>query len=298
MNFHVIGAQRLAVALALAYNPSPEDGGHQEGAAAVPGQWTNPADAVQRGGDVATVANNVDDERIGNQFLDQRKIEQVQRCGFSPTPDALFARDGLHHDTKEVAGIPALFHHALFDFVSIESGTLKQLAGEIGVEQLAAVAAMGEIAEAHAEQVEGVTLRMIDGEPSGRKQRVVEELGSRASAAQHKHRSQRTSASCARGRTLTCWPIFDEGVGVFHGVFSNSGRNSGCRIHDVLPPELQDRTDSATGTGSSSTSSADMLASRPTGVCNFSHSLLPRKAGYIPRIHDCRKPRRRSAVGS
>src|ERR1700687_4314790 len=187
MNFHVIGAQRLTVPLALAYNPSPEDSGHQEGAAAVPWQWTNPADAVQGGGDVAAIANNVDDKRIGNHFLDQRKIEQVQWRTFGPAPDTLFARDGFHHDAQEVAGIMAIFHHALFDLLGIESGTLKQFAGEIGVEQLAAGAATGYVGEAHAEQGGGVSLRVISGEPSGGKQRVVEELGSRASAAQHKH---------------------------------------------------------------------------------------------------------------
>src|SRR6202158_2721210 len=243
MNFHVIGAQRLTVPLALAYNPSPEDSGHQEGAAAVPWQWTNPADAVQGGGDVAAVANNVDDERIGNHFLDQWKIEQVQRRRFRPALGALLAGDGFHHDAQEVTGVPALFHYALFDFLGIESGTLKQFAHEIGVEQLAAIAATGEIAEAHAEQVEGVTLRMIDREPSGGKQRGVEEIGSRASAAQHKHWSLRTSAALARGCSLSCWMIFDERVSVFHGVFSDSG----CRIHDVLRPEPQGRTGSATG---------------------------------------------------
>ena len=143
MNFHVIGTQCLTVAPALAYNPSPEDGGRQEGAATVPRQWTNPADAVQGGGDVAAIANNVDDKRIGNHFLDQRKIEQVQWRTFGPAPDTLFARDAFHHDAQEVAGIMAIFHHALFDFLGIESGTLKQFAGEIGVEQLAAVAATG-----------------------------------------------------------------------------------------------------------------------------------------------------------
>src|ERR1019366_3672070 len=71
---------------------------------------------------------------------------------------------------------------------------------------------------------------------------------------------------------------------------------SAMRASGVSDP--QDRTDSATCTGSSSSSSADMLANRLTGVCNFSHSLPPRKAGYIPRIHDCRKLRRRSAAGS
>src|SRR5260370_5171212 len=168
MNFHVIGAQRLTVALALANNPSPEDGGRQEGAAAVPWQWTNPSDAVQGGGDVAAVANNVDDERIGNHFLDQRKIEQVQGRRLRPAPDILFARDGFHHDAQEVACIPALFHHALIDIFGIESGTLKQLASEIGVEQLAAVAATGEVAEAKAEPVESITLPMIKREASRR----------------------------------------------------------------------------------------------------------------------------------
>jgi hypothetical protein len=36
--------------------------------------------------------------------------------------------------------------------------------------------AAGEVAEVHSEQLEGGTLLMIYGEPSGREQRVVEEL--------------------------------------------------------------------------------------------------------------------------
>src|ERR1019366_4033057 len=159
MNFHVIAAQRLTVTPALANDPAPEDGGHQEGAGAVPGQRTNPADAVQGGGDVAAVANNVDDERIGNRFLDYRKIEQVKRRRFGPAMGTLLAGDGFHHDAQEVAGIAAIFQHAIFDIFRIEAGALKQLAGEVGVEQLAAVAATREVTEAQAEQVEGLALR-------------------------------------------------------------------------------------------------------------------------------------------
>ncbi len=105
---------------------------------------------MQGRGDVAAVANNVDDERLGNHFFDQRKIEQVQRRGFSPAIDALLARHGLHHGAQEVAGIAAIFHHARVDIFGIESSPLKQLAGVVGVEQLAAVAAPGEITKAQA----------------------------------------------------------------------------------------------------------------------------------------------------
>src|SRR5208283_4472359 len=54
---------------------------------------------------------------------------------------------------------------------------------------------------------------MIDGEPSGGKQRVVEELRSRTATAQHKYGSLGTAI---------CWLVFHENV--FH--------RSGCRIHN------------------------------------------------------------------
>src|ERR1035441_9260931 len=155
---------------------------------------------MQASGDVAAVANNVNDESVGNHSLDQRKIEQVQRRGFSPTADTLLAGDGFHHDAQEVAGIAAIFHDTLIDIFGIKSGALKQLAGEILVEQLAAVAGGGEVAEAQAEQVKGVALGMIDGEAARRKQRVIQELGSGSSTAQHKRSEERRVGKECRSR--------------------------------------------------------------------------------------------------
>ncbi len=71
------------------------------------------------GGDVEAVANDVDDERIGNRFLDQWKTEQVPRRMFGPAVNALLAGDGLHYDAKEVARVAAICHHTLFDFVGV-----------------------------------------------------------------------------------------------------------------------------------------------------------------------------------
>jgi hypothetical protein len=50
------------------------------------------------------------------------------------------------------------------------------------VEKRAAIFEPGKIAEAEADQVKGVTLGVVDGEASGGKQGVIEELGSGASA--------------------------------------------------------------------------------------------------------------------
>ena len=156
MNFHVIGAYLLPVAPALAHLPSPEQGRRHDGATAVPRQRADPSDALQRGGDVAPVANNVDDERVGNRLLDQRKEQQVRGRTFGPAPDALFAGDRFHHDAQEVAGMPAILHDALFDFLALKSSALKQHAFEEVVEQTAPIVPVGKVAEEQAEQIEGI----------------------------------------------------------------------------------------------------------------------------------------------
>ena len=95
---------------------------------------------------------------------------------FGPPLDTLFVRRRVHYDAQEVASIAAICHDAIFDIFGIQSGTLKKIADEIGIEQSAAVAAAGKIAEVQSEQREGVTFFMINGEPSGGKQGVVQKL--------------------------------------------------------------------------------------------------------------------------
>ena len=215
VNLEVIAAHRLTVAPALADDPAPENRGDQETAAAVPWQRTNPSDAMQRSGDVAAVADDVDHERVGNQFLNQRKIEQMERRGLGPALRALFLGDGLHHNAQEVAGIAAIPHHAGLDVFGGESGALKQFAGVVGVQQLAAIAATREGAEAQAQQVKGVALGVIDGEASGGKQRVIKEFCSRASAAEDKYGRRgargRLPGYCRRRCRMSFGVAFDLG---------------------------------------------------------------------------------------
>ena len=117
MHFHLIAAQRHAEALALAREPFPEKGTHQEVAAKVSRQGTNISKAVQGGGDCR--GHRVDDKNIGNHLLDQRKIEQVQRRGFGPPLHTLFAGDRFPHDAQEIVGIVTIFQHPLLNIFEI-----------------------------------------------------------------------------------------------------------------------------------------------------------------------------------
>ena len=69
MYFHIIAAHRLPVAASLAYDPAPENCRRKAGAGAIPRQRANPSDAVQGSGDIAAIANNVDDQCVGTTFL-------------------------------------------------------------------------------------------------------------------------------------------------------------------------------------------------------------------------------------
>jgi hypothetical protein len=81
----------------------------------------------------------------------------------------LFARDRFHHNAQKVARITAFLHYACVDILWIKAGALKESAPVISIEQVPPAAATREIAEAQAEQVEGIAFRVINGEASGRK---------------------------------------------------------------------------------------------------------------------------------
>jgi hypothetical protein len=165
---HVVTVHIPTITAALAYDPAPENGRGKERTRAIPAQWTDPTDAMQGSGDVSTIANDVNDQGIGNKFFDERKIKQVQRSAFGPALGPLFAGYSLHYYAQKITGIAAIFHHSLVDILGREAGALKQHAVVIGVEQMPAVLPMREIAESKAEQIEGIALRVINSEPPRR----------------------------------------------------------------------------------------------------------------------------------
>jgi len=100
----------------------------------------------------------------------------MQWRGFGPAVDTLFPGDRFHNRTQEVASVVAILHHTLVDILGLKSSALKQFAGIVRVQQCPAITPVGKIAESQAEEIEGVTLGMIDGEASCREQRVIKEF--------------------------------------------------------------------------------------------------------------------------
>ena len=91
----------------------------------------------------------------------------MKRRAFGPALSALFVGDRFHNDAEKVAGIPAFLHHALIDGFRLQAGALEEHALVIRVEQFAAIGAMRQVAEAQAEKVKSVALRVVNGEAPG-----------------------------------------------------------------------------------------------------------------------------------
>src|ERR1700693_6477872 len=100
----------------------------------------------------------------------------MQRRRFRPAMDALFPGDRFHNRAQEVASVVAILHHTLVDILGLKAGTLKQFAGIVRVQQCPAITTGGKIAESQTEEIESVTLRVINGEAPCREQRVIEEF--------------------------------------------------------------------------------------------------------------------------
>ncbi len=111
----------------------------------------------------------------------------MQRRGFCPALDSLLASDGLHKDAQEIGGVVAVFQNLWFDFSAGQARAIEQFASEPVIEQGTPVFQLGEVAEAKADQIEGIAFGVINGESSRRKKSVIEQLGSGTSTAEDEH---------------------------------------------------------------------------------------------------------------
>ena len=110
----------------------------------------------------------MNDESVGDQFLDERDVEQVGRRAIGPAHRTLFAGDGVHQDAKEIPGIAAVVKNLGLNFFSREAAAIEQLTVQPMVEERPAVFAPGEVAEAKAQQIKSIALRVINSEAAGR----------------------------------------------------------------------------------------------------------------------------------
>jgi len=100
-HFEIIGAEGLGDFPALAQQPLPIQSSGQHIAMLVPGQHRDVAQCAQGGGHVASVANDVKEEGVGNHPLDFGGIEQVLGSFFGPPVAPLPPRDTLHEHRKK-----------------------------------------------------------------------------------------------------------------------------------------------------------------------------------------------------
>src|SRR5580765_7255444 len=118
MNFQVIGAHRSSMSPALADDPFPKNRRSQQLTLPIPRKRFDPADAVERDRHVAPVSDDVNDQRIRQEFLDEREIEQMQWRTLRPSFNALLTSDGLHENAEEITGIPAFLENLWFNLFS------------------------------------------------------------------------------------------------------------------------------------------------------------------------------------
>ena len=88
----------------------------------------------------------------------------MQRSTLRPAIDALFARNRFHENAKEIASIVYFFEKPRLDFFPRQAGAIEELAAQPVVEESAPIVSLSEIAKAQADQIEGITLGVINRE--------------------------------------------------------------------------------------------------------------------------------------
>jgi len=209
--FHIIGSECGAVRSAPAQHPVPIHRGHDDRFLAVPRQWLRPSLAGERIGDVAPIADDVEEERVGNGLLDFAHIEEMSGRGFRPAAGILLQRHVLHDDAQKVAAVPAPGHQLGPDIAGLESRELMEIAFQPVLYQPFAVSRVREIAVARDERVEDPGLAAEDREISRRQQAVEQQRRSRTRRTDGKNRSL-FPIETGRGNVYRCHHAAANGI--------------------------------------------------------------------------------------
>src|SRR5215831_19689694 len=94
---------------------------------------------VGREGNVAAIANDVNDESFGNGFLNAMEMKQMFGSGVGPSLDALLATHLGHDDAQEISAVSAFGQHLGSDFFFVQTRKRVETAVVPGFEQVAFV---------------------------------------------------------------------------------------------------------------------------------------------------------------
>src|SRR3954470_14401109 len=110
MHFEVIFRKMAAPRAAALHHPAPiESRGPQARGLAVPRDGPKLSHLLERYSNVASIANNVHEQRAGNVGLDLRHIQNAIGVINSPAMHSLLPCHSIHHYADEVASTAAAF---------------------------------------------------------------------------------------------------------------------------------------------------------------------------------------------
>ena len=172
--------KQSARGLSSADHPLPIESGN--GNAAIPRTRRQPALSIQRQGAVASIPDDMDDERVGNCPLDLAEVEHVRGCGLDPSLHALDASDSIHQARQKIGGRSAPGHRLANDRLDVETGHVPEIAGQELLDEARARTVCYELWKPVRDDKE-VCLLAIEGEPSCRDEHRIQQRRARSGTA-------------------------------------------------------------------------------------------------------------------
>src|SRR5215467_766219 len=120
MNFGVVVPKIASIASPLIHHPVPVQTANHFRWSTIPRKPVNISEFVGGKCDVASIANDVNDQRVRNRFLYAVQVQNVFWGSVGPALHPLFPAHFRHDDPQEISTISTLRHYFWGDFFLIE----------------------------------------------------------------------------------------------------------------------------------------------------------------------------------
>jgi hypothetical protein len=137
---------------------------------------------------VPAIANDVDEQSVGNLSLDSGHVHDVVAIMNGPALDACPASKLPHRDAQKVATTFAFFQYFGSKVFCTEASPPEGLAAQPELYQLLAISANRQVPTHRKQRCMHIGGMAIKGKSAGGEQAVVKQSGARPMAANHKYR--------------------------------------------------------------------------------------------------------------
>src|SRR5260370_19850201 len=125
MELHVVCRNRLSEAPAMPHNPLPIETATDQAVAHFPGKGANVSALRQRRGHIAAIADDVNEQCVGDQVLDEWQVQHPFRRILGPACHSLSRAYFTHHQSQEISAIFAFRKNPAAYGSSLQPGTAK-----------------------------------------------------------------------------------------------------------------------------------------------------------------------------